>query len=291
MLYLSPGSLLEFQPVRKPYTGTLLPVLVQVFDYEVDLESSSVSHLEQVHASYANEARSICADLDRVCSSLEPQFKRQMQKIKDLQSKLAKLKDKQSNSKEAANAEPTGNSTDETISSGSGQARLEEMINKEKLSFKTASGAVRKLYRKIVMLCHPDRVGKDGYLSELFELATEARKNNDENALKQILEMAVRYSTSQGKLQVLNFLRQKRKVLKTHINEAKQTLALLRRSPVSKVKTLLEQGRIDQAHAIYKDLLTTRIDELVQAVQLEEMRVSARTGLFSNNNTRTIFRM
>jgi hypothetical protein len=291
---------------KVPYTGTLLPVLVQVFDHELDFERCDIVKLQKSVDAVVKEGNNMNAKIRASCSKLEPEFGPQIAEIRFIQAEVERVGRKinqylrEKDAKEDQQAFPEQASDiqaeaqeDDSVDDSESQTRNEKLacdLEKQQQAFKKAGSRVKAVYRKIVSLTYEERYGKNEYLRELFDLATFAREHNDLIGLESILRAVKQYHTKQGKLQVLEFLKQKKQALKTSMREIKQQINAMSRSPAYAVHTSLSEGQVDMAKHIFGQMLSTQAEDLRQKLMDLEMRYSGLTGTFTDGSTRKFHR-
>lgn len=296
------------RPKKPPYKGTLLPAVIEVFDLDIDLEELGVQKLQHVTTELEQQGNKMKADGNAACTALEPKFRKEIKKIESMQAHIRKIQamiadaERQEQTKDQdalPDPEDADDTDDEPIAPKADEASDEEteaemsrserqarQLQREQARFKKASAKAKALHRKIMMLTHEERAGKNPQLRELFDLANVARSNNDVRALEGILKLAQSYNSKQGKLAVLNYLRQKRVALKNHANALRNAISQIQQSPPYCIHLLQAEGKIDEAELLFSNLLEAQVQVLRNAVVQAEGQLSSRTGKFSNGSTR-----
>ncbi len=244
---------------KPPYTGTLLPAVIHTFDFQVDIEEAETLKLTMLAQSLEQSIATIIAQGNGACSGLEPERPELIKELKTLNTKLralhAKLLDLDT---VLAPEEPD---VEESL-----QAQLSE---EAKIKLKEAMQEVKTLHRKIMALTHEERYGKNPILRELFDMANTARKNNDVDALSELLSAAKKYHQSASdRRHVLEFLKQKRKVLLAEVRSMQDKVNEAKASAPYAVHTLLERNQKEHALTLFTSILNHAKENLTVQLQV-----------------------
>lgn len=292
------------EPPPPPYHGSYLPAVIHVFDYEVDLENAGVAALEKAVASLEQEGARLNNLGTQACVSLEKHIPEKLATMRELMAKFqviqALIRDEMAKREAPAipetlpdhTPEPdqeTGQEHEHVLSAehDTVNKRMAAQMTREQNKYKKASAKVKALHRKIMQLTHENKWGKVEHLYELYEMANAARTNNDEHALKGILQLAQQYHSPQGKLAIMNFLKTRKAALQAHYRNLEDAVERVKGSPTFMVHKCLEQGETDYALDLFTRLVDNNAAGYRQAIAQAELQLSALTGTFSDGSTHT----
>jgi hypothetical protein len=264
---------LDFDRPEPPvYEGTLLPAVIHTFDFQVDIEEAETQRLNAVAQALEQELVTMTANGNLACTGLESERPGLVRRLTDLTAQLralhAKIQD--------LDATCAGDKTETARVPGDStpSSKQDRSLNEDQSKFKTATSVVKALHRKIMMLTHEERHGKNQILREIFDLANAARKNNDAGALEELLAAAKKYHQSAAdRRNVLDFLKQRRRALANKIKEMQTRRMEIRQSAPYSVHTLLEQGRTEQALSVFTAILENARSHLQDQINIARMRL------------------
>lgn len=264
---------LDFDRPEPPvYIGTLLPAVIHTFDFQVDIEEAETQRLNAVAQALEQELITMTANGNLACTGLESERPGLVRRLTDLTAQLralhAKIQD--------LDATCAGDKTETARVPGDStpSSKQDRSLNEDQSKFKTATSVVKALHRKIMMLTHEERHGKNQILREIFDLANAARKNNDAGALEELLAAAKKYHQSAAdRRNVLDFLKQRRRALANKIKEMQTRRMEIRQSAPYSVHTLLEQGRTEQALSVFTAMLENARSHLQDQINIARMRL------------------
>ena len=293
------------EPPPPPYNGSYLPAVIHVFDYEVDLENAGVTALEKAVASLEREGTRLNNLGTQACVSLEKHIPEKLATMRELMAKFqviqALIRDEMAKREAPAIPETLPDHTPEPDPANeqpehehvlseehdTANKRMAAHMAREQSKYKKASAKVRALHRKIMQLTHENKWGKVEHLYELYEMANAARTNNDEQALKGILQLAQQYHSPQGKLAIMNFLKTRKAALQAHYRNLEDAVERVKGSPTFKVHECLEQGETEYALNLFTRLVDNNAAGYRQAIAQAELQLSGLTGKFSDGSTHT----
>ncbi len=259
---------LKSPPKHPPYTGTLLPAVIHTFDFQVSIEEVETARLELLSKTMEAEVASMVFKGNTACSGLEPQ---RPQLIKNLNMMNERLKSLQ---EQIAHLQGQPFSSNEERTSQGPASVQAKALDKEQKQFKTAESKVKDLYRKIMMLTHEERHGKNLILREIFDLARLARKNNDVAGLAELLTAAQKYHQSASdRRRALEFLKQKRKSLSMSIDYLRTKMNEVKRSEPYKVHQLLTEGRQEEALSKFTNILENAREHLHHQINIAKLHI------------------
>lgn len=264
-------DLSSIRPARPPYTGTLLPAVIHTFNFQVDIEEAETQRLSILAEALEQELASMSARGNSACTGLEPKRPELVKSLTRLSAQLRALH------AEIQDLDAAYVGTDDSmgdIGDTASSSKQERELNESQSKFKAATSEVKKLHRKIMMLSHEERQGKNPILREIFDLANAARKDNDVRALEELLDAAKKYHRSASdRRSVLDFLKQKRQAFANMVKEMETKRIALRRSAPYTVHTLLEQGKVEEALSVFTSILENARGNLQDQINIARMKL------------------
>lgn len=268
----------SIRPTRPPYTGTLLPAVIHTFDFQVDIEEAETQRLVLIAQNLEQELVTMTARGNMACTGLEPERPELVRRLTSLSTQLRNLH------AQIQDLEDTGTASKERPgSSDSGftdsATRQEQELNEDQSKFKAASSEAKSLHRKIMMLTHEERHGKNPILREIFDLANATRRDNDVGALTELLGAAKKYHQSAtDRRSTLEFLKQKRKAYAGAIKDLAAKKRSIQNSAPYTVHTLLERGEREMALKVFTSILVNARDNMQDQVKIALTRLRYMKG-------------
>ena len=249
---------------KSPYTGSYLPSVIYVFDYEIDLETVSYEMVARDVQKLNHDLNTKQTQAMTLIRGLELKYKDQVSVLVDLQNQLMEARRKHdSQLKMDPIKDPTGErDLDEEIKLHINNTREHDKEReKAQLREKRSATKIKKLYKKLSSLCHPDKNGNDDYLAEIFYAGKLAYEIGDINVLIDMIKRAEEYKSGHPKRNILERLRGKKKKAKEALLKAKQEAAEFDKSFLSQ---MLKAKQVSEAKAeqAFQEAVTDSIDDL-----------------------------
>lgn len=247
--------------------------------------ASELSHAMQEEARLRAEHKETETGMNKVSDSFRPLFPGPLadlnmveQEIQIIQSEIQELLFAQ-NKPEVE--EDTADDDEEFI---------EDFTHEEKKTQKARKKAVREIYGKISNLCHPDKTLKlDPELRDrLHAIFIEAKEAYENVQFEYMLELHVEaVLTRSGKTeeQVKEDKKEKLEMLYGSIQRLEAQLAHLRQHPIYVVYDLHQNGHINQAKGVYRQIL----GGLQHQKDMELSQLKRQLHSMKENNTWSIF--
>lgn len=271
-------NLSSCRPTQPPYTGTLLPAVIHTFDFQVDIEEAETQRLVLLAEALEQELVTMTVCGNTACTSLEPERPELVRRLTSLSTQLRNLH------AQIQDLEDTGTASKKRPGSSDSRfadsaTRQEQGLNEDQSKFKAASSEAKSLHRKIMMLTHEERHGKNPILREIFDLANAARRDNDVGALTELLGAAKKYHQSAtDRRSTLEFLKQKRKAYAGTIKDLTAKKRSVQNSAPYTVHTLLERGQREVALSLFTSILENARENLQDQINMARMKLRHMKG-------------
>lgn len=211
-----PSSYRILDIVGIPYTGSYLPALIVVTDFELYIEAASCDEIESKTQVLISELEAQQTKARKILIELEKQFPGYIDKLIALQ-----VRDKALTRQLAdPGLRPIGDQ--EALHQRIEQHKKITLEAEKKAALdlrksKQSKSKARKLFKKLSSLCHPDKTKGDAFLSELFVSGKLAMSLNDVATLEDRLVQAKDYLSG-------NARRNKRDNIRRRKQQAKDNL-------------------------------------------------------------------
>jgi hypothetical protein len=248
-----------------PYTGSYLPAIIYVFDFEIDLEKASYEQIARQASQIIQEVQTKQTEAWSILSRLEKAHPSKMAYLKTLHERKA-------NAEVALRARASGieePSKEERIEAYKEENRKHhEEMAKEQLDLKKSKSKAKRLFKKLSSICHPDKTNNDETLADIFIAGKLALELDDIQVLISLITQANNYLSGDVKRNRLDRFKIKKKKAKEQLAQANQQNYEFQKSFHAAV--LAHKDDKEGLEALFLGTIDNSIQQLEQQIRFYE---------------------